>query len=371
MIPFLDLRRVNQPFDADIKSAIVRVLESGWYISGNEVKSFETEFARYCEVGHCVGMANGLDALTMALRAMGIGPGDEVIVPSNTFIATWLAVTTVGALPVPVEPVEQTYNLDPARVEAAITRRTRVIIPVHLYGQPADLDPLLALASRHGLKVLEDAAQAQGSRYRGRRVGGHGDAVAWSFYPGKTLGALGDAGAVTTNDAQLAERLRLLGNYGSRVKYRHELAGGNSRLDEMQAAVLRIKLRALDDCNAHRVQIAKHYLAGLDGLGLGLPCTLSETEPVWHLFVIRHQQRDALARLLAEHGVATLVHYPTPPHLQPAYAALGMGKGSLPVSERIHDEVLSLPIGPVQTAEETNAVIAAVRRAVGVLAQGQ
>jgi dTDP-4-amino-4,6-dideoxygalactose transaminase len=371
MIPFLDLRRVNAPFDADIRAAIGRVLESGWYIHGAEVKAFEVEFARYCDAGHCVGMANGLDALTMALRALGVGPGDEVIVPSNTFIATWLAVTAVGAIPVPVEPVERTYNLDPERVEAAITSRTRAMIPVHLYGQPADLEPLLVLAARHGIRVLEDAAQAQGSRYRGRRIGGHGDAVAWSFYPGKNLGALGDAGAVTTNDAELAERLRLLGNYGSRVKYRHEVAGGNSRLDELQAAVLRVKLGALDQCNAHRARIAKRYLAGLSGIDLVLPATLPQVDPVWHLFVVRHHQRDALAKLLAQRGVATLVHYPTPPHLQQAYASLGMGTGTFPVSERIHEEVLSLPIGPVQTDAETETVVDAVREAVADLSRGR
>ena len=261
-----------------------------------------------------------------------------------------LAVSHVGATPVPVEPDEATANLDPARLEAAITPRTRAVMPVHLYGQPAQMGPILEVARRHGLKVIEDGAQAHGARCDGTRLGGHGDAVAWSFYPGKNLGALGDGGAVTTRDPQLAERLRVLRNYGSRVKYHNEVIGYNSRLDELQAALLRVKLTALDAGNARRTEIAQRYLAGLAGLPLQLPVVASGMEPVWHLFVVRHPRRDALARELQAQGVATMIHYPVPPHLQPAYAPMGLQVGALPISERIHAEVLSLPIGQIGRA---------------------
>lgn len=369
MIPFLDLKSIQLSQANELKAAFERVLDSGWYSLGNELKQFEQEFAAYCEARECVGVANGLDALILALRALDVGPGDEVIVPSNTYIATWLAVTHVGAKPVPVEPDEATFNLDPARVEAALTSRTRVLLPVHLYGLPADMDPLLDIASRHDLKVLEDGAQAHGARYRGRRLGAHGHAVAWSFYPGKNLGALGDGGAVTTNDAALAERLRVLRNYGSRVKYHNDEVGYNSRLDELQAALLRVKLGALGDQNAVRRVIAAAYLDGLQGVsGLRLPQVPAECEPVWHLFVVRHPRRDDLARLLGEAGIGTMIHYPVPPHLQPAYAALGLGAGTLPISEVLHRQVLSLPMGPTQSDADTQCVIAAVRHAAQALA---
>lgn len=366
-IPFLDLRAVNAAQREELLAAFTRVLDSGWYVLGQEVQAFEREWAAWCGAQEAVGVANGLEALTLVLRAWGIGPGDEVIVPANTYIATWLAVTQVGATPVPVEPDEASFNLDPARVAQALTARTRVLLPVHLYGRPADLQPLLALARRHGLKVLEDGAQAHGAELDGQRLGAHGDAVAWSFYPGKNLGALGDAGAVTTDDPALAERLRLLRNYGSRVKYHNELAGYNSRLDELQAALLRVKLPALAAGNAHRERIAAQYLAGLAGLpGLRLPDAplAPGMRHAWHLFVVRHAQRDTLAARLAQAGVGTVIHYPVAPHLQPAYAALGLRPGALPLSERLHAEVLSLPIGPTQSDAQTQAVIAAVRQAV-------
>ena len=268
--------------------------------------------------------------------------------PSNTYIATWLAVNQCGAKPVPVEPLASTYNIDPARIEAAITPATRVILPVHLYGQPADLDPILALARKHGLRVLEDAAQAHGARYKGQRIGAHGDAVAWSFYPGKNLGALGDGGAVTTNDPQLAERIHLLRNYGSRVKYVNEVKGVNSRLDPLQAAVLRVKLRHLDNWNARRQALAAAYLSGLahTGTGLTLPQVPDWADPVWHLFVVRHPQRDALAQRLAAAGIGLLIHYPIAPHQQQAYADVGFEAGAFPLAEQMAAEVLSLPIGP-------------------------
>lgn len=371
MVPFLDLKSVNLADAQALGTAFHRVLDSGWYVLGREVESFEAEYASYCGARHAIGVANGLDALTLALKAMGIGPGDEVIVPSNTYIATWLAVTHVGARVVPVEPDRSSFNLDPSRVQAAITPRTRAILPVHLYGRPADLDPLIELARRTGLRVLEDGAQAHGARYKGRRLGAHGDAVAWSFYPGKNLGALGDAGAVTTDDDGIADRLRVLRNYGSRIKYHNEIVGFNSRLDELQAAFLRAKLPGLEAANERRRSIATAYLDGMRSLvshGLGLPAVSEVAESAWHLFVVRHARRDALATLLKEAGVATMIHYPIPPHLQPAYADFGWARGAFPVAEAMHDEVLSLPIGPTQSADQTGAVIDAVCQAVRALA---
>ena len=363
-IPFLDLHAGYAELRTEIDAAIARVLDSGWYILGPEVEAFEAEFATYCEATHCVGLANGLDALHLALRAMDVGPGDEVIVPSNTYIATWLAVSQCGATPVPVEPDPATHNLDPALIEAAITPRTKVILPVHLYGQPADLDPILAIARKHGLRVLEDGAQAHGARYKGQRIGGHGDAVAWSFYPGKNLGALGDGGAVTTDDPALAERLRVLRNYGSRVKYVNEVQGWNSRLDPLQAAVLRVKLAHLDAWNARRAALAQVYLDGLRDTGLVLPHVPEWAEPAWHLFVIRHPQRDALQQALADAGIGSLIHYPIPPHKQQAYAEAGYPADAFPLASQLATEVLSLPMGPQLLTEQARVVVAAVRNVV-------
>jgi dTDP-4-amino-4,6-dideoxygalactose transaminase len=364
-VPFLDLKSPYAELKDAIDEAVSRVVSSGWYIGGPEVEQFEADFAAYCGAAHCVGVANGLDALHLTLRALDIGAGDEVIVPSNTFIATWLAVSQCGATPVPVEPVEATYNIDPARIEAAITQRTRAIMPVHLYGQPADLDPILEIAREHGLRVIEDAAQAHGSTYQGRRIGGHGDAVAWSFYPGKNLGALGDGGAVTTNDQHLAERLRMLGNYGSRTKYVNEVRGYNSRLDPIQAAILAVKLAHMDDWNARRGAIAAQYLDELADTGLILPHVPNWASPVWHLFVVRHPQRDELQRRLGEAGIGTLIHYPIAPHDQTAYAETALAPGEFPLAATMAEQVLSLPIGPHQTAEQTAQVVAAVRAATG------
>jgi dTDP-4-amino-4,6-dideoxygalactose transaminase len=302
-----------------------------------------------------------LDALRLALIAMEIGPGDEVIVPSNTFIATWLAVSQCGATPVPVEPLESTCNLDPDRIEAGITKRTKAVIPVHLYGQPADLDPILSIARAHGLFVLEDAAQAHGAQYKGRRIGGHGDAAAWSFYPGKNLGALGDAGAVTTNNAQLAERIRMLRNYGSEIKYVHPMRGFNSRLDPVQAAALTVKLRHLDQWNDRRKAIAARYRQGLSGTSLQLPDVPAWADPAWHLYVVRHPRRDKLQSFLRDKEIGTQIHYPIPPHLQGAYRDHGRKEGQLPVAERMAETVLSLPMGPQMGEASVDAVIAAVR----------
>lgn len=357
-VPFLDLHAAYLELKPEIDAAIARVLDSGCYILGPEVEAFEADWAAYCGARNAIGVANGLDALHLALRAMDVGPGDEVIVPSNTYIATWLAVSQCGATPVPVEPIENTYNIDPARIEAAITSRTKVILPVHLYGQPADLDPILDISRRNGLRVLEDAAQAHGARYKGRRIGTHGDAVAWSFYPGKNLGAMGDGGAVTTNDPHIADSIRVLRNYGSRVKYFNEVKGYNSRLDPIQAAVLRVKLQVLDDWNDRRKMIVAHYLRALgephgEGEGnaitrnqLGLPFVPHWADPVWHLFVIRHPNRDHLQKQLSNAGVGTMIHYPIPPHRQSAYVNLGYCQGAFPIAEALATELLSLPIGP-------------------------
>lgn len=360
MIQFLDLKAPYFELKEELDQAVARVMRSGWYIGGEEVEQFETRYAAYCETTECVGVANGLDALRLALLALDVKPGDEVIVPSNTYIATWLAVSQSGAMPVPVEPDPKTYNIDPARIEAAITNRTRVLLPVHLYGQPADLDPILAIAKKHSLKVVEDAAQAHGARYKGRRIGGHGDAVAWSFYPGKNLGAMGDAGAVTTDNPELADRVRVLRNYGSREKYVNEARGFNSRLDPLQAAILSVKLARLDEWNARRKAIAEIYLQGLSPPELTLPHVSDCGEPVWHLFVVRAQDRNALQRSLTRAEVGTLIHYPIPPSLQEAYRDAGWTRGTFPLAERFADTVLSLPIGPHLTNEQAAMVVSKV-----------
>lgn len=351
-VPFLDIKASYLELKDEFDAAYQRVMDSGWVLLGQETEALEQELAAYCEAKHCVAVGNGLDALQLVLRAWDVGPSDEVIVPAHTFIATWLAVSNVGAMPVPVEPDERTYNIDVSRIEAAITPKTKAIIPVHLYGQPADMDPIMALAAKHGLKVLEDNAQAQGARYKGKRTGGLGHAAATSFYPGKNLGAFGDAGAVTTNDDDLADRVRMLRNYGSKVKYQHELAGVNSRIDELQAAFLRVKLAYLDAWNARRKSVASFYLKELAGCdSLGLPHVPDWAEPVWHLFVFRHPKRDELQEKLAQAGIQTLIHYPVPAHLSGAYRYLGIGASSLPLCEKLSAEVLSLPIGPQLDAE--------------------
>lgn len=359
-IPFLDLGAAYHELKSEIDAAVSRVLESGWYILGPEVEAFETEWAAYCEADHAVGVANGLDALILSLRALGIGPGDEVIVPSNTYIASWLAVSAVGAHPAPVEPDPATHNLDPSRIEAALTERTAAIMPVHLYGQPADLDPIVTLARSRGLAVIEDAAQAHGARYKGQRIGAHGDVVCWSFYPGKNLGALGDGGAITTSRADVAEKIAMLRNYGSREKYVNEEAGVNSRLDPIQAAVLRVKLAHLDDWTARRRDHAALYRDALAQSGLILPAVPNWTEPVWHLYVVRSTQRDAVQQRLAGQGIGTLIHYPIPPHMQKAYADLAMPPEALPLARQLAGEVLSLPMGPHLSSDAVQEVARAL-----------
>ena len=363
MIPFMDLSAAYHELKPEIDAAMSRVLDSGRYILGPEVEAFESEWASYCEAKHAVGLANGLDALTLALRALNIGPGDEVIVPSNTYIATWLAVTGVGATPVPVEPDVATHNIDPARIEAAITSRTRVLLPVHLYGQPADMDTILDIARRHGLRVIEDAAQAHGARYKGKRIGAYGDIVCWSFYPGKNLGALGDAGAITTDDTALAERVTLLRNYGSRQKYVNEEAGVNSRLDPIQAAVLRVKLKVLDEWTERRRAVATAYTVGMAECGLILPHVPEWAEPAWHLYVVRTSDRDRLQGRMTEVGIGTQIHYPIPPHMQKAYADMRIMPDAFPLTRDLASEVLSLPMGPQLGLDQVHDTITALRNA--------
>jgi len=359
--PILDLGAAYRELKTEIDAAVSRVLESGCYILGPEVEAFETEWAAYCHVKHAVGLANGLDALVLALRALNVGPGDEVIVPSNTYIATWLAVSAVGAKPVPIEPNPTTHNIDTKRIAAAITPRTKVLLPVHLYGQPADMDPILDIASRHGLRVIEDAAQAHGARYKGKRIGAHGDIVCWSFYPGKNLGALGDAGAITTNDTALAERVALLRNYGSRQKYVNDEAGVNSRLDPIQAAVLRVKLGVLDEWTERRRAVASAYTVGLAECGLILPHVPEWAEPAWHLYVVRTSDRDALQGRITKAGIGTLIHYPIPPHMQKAYADMEILPDAFPLALDLASEVLSLPMGPQLDLNQVQDIVNALK----------
>lgn len=359
-VPFLSVKESYLELKADLDAAYSRVLDSGRVIQGRELANFEDEFAMYCGVKNAIGVANGLDALALILRGYGIGDGDEVIVPSNTFIATWLSVTHSGAIPMPVEPCLETYNIDPDKIEAAITPKTKAIIAVHLYGQPAEMAAIKTLGQKYGLKIIEDAAQAHGAKYKHVLTGGLGDAAAFSFYPGKNLGAFGDGGAITTNDDHLAEIIRKLQNYGSKEKNSHELLGFNSRLDELQAAFLRIKLNILDEWNLRRKKIAQQYMIGLKGVdSLILPRVAIGCDLVWHLFVVRHKNRVEFQKSLSEKGIETLIHYPTPPHLQKAYSSLKSGVGSFPISEKIHDEVISLPISPHHDDDQINQVIAA------------
>jgi dTDP-4-amino-4,6-dideoxygalactose transaminase len=379
-IPFNDFVSPYLELKAELDEAYFRFMQSAWYVLGKEVEAFEQEYAAYCGSKYCVGVGNCLDAMHLVLRAWEIGPGDEVIVPSNTYIATWLAVSYAGATPVPVEPDPRTYNLDPNRIEAAITPRTKAIMPVHLYGQTADMDPIMAVADSRGLKVVEDAAQAQGARFKERCAGSLGHAAGHSFYPTKNLGAFGDAGAITTDDAKLADKVRMLRNYGSKQRYHNEVKGINSRLDELQAAFLRVKLRHLDEWNARRRRVAEFYLSQLSTSNsqLILPLVPSWAKPVWHLFVIRHPKRDELQQKLNGAGIGTLIHYPVPPHLSGAYsdlrqqAARSVVSGqrssspvasvrwSLPVAEEMGATVLSLPMGPHLTLKQAEQVVAVV-----------
>lgn len=359
-IPFVSLTRQQQGVRDEIDRAIKDVLDSGWYILGPQVEAFEQEFARYCNVGHCIGVGNGLDAIQLLLQAYGIGPGDEVLVPSNTFIATWLAVSYVGACPVAVEPDAHTYNMAPERIRAAITPNTRCIIPVHLYGQAANMDPIMEIAKEHNLIVIEDNAQAQGALYKGRTTGSLGHAAATSFYPGKNLGALGDGGGVVTNDEEVANKVRVLRNYGSTKKYHHTVQGQNSRLDEIQAAVLRVKLRHLAQGNRERAALATRYTDALSSSPVCTPFVPDWADPVWHLYVVESDRRDDLQAYLQNQGIQTVIHYPIPPHRQDCYGPTH-GHLSLPVAESQAKRILSLPIFPGLRSDEQDRVIEAIQ----------
>ncbi|MBT2558533.1 DegT/DnrJ/EryC1/StrS family aminotransferase [Hymenobacter sp. ISL-91] len=361
-VPFLSFSPQHDPIRSEVLAAIADVYDKQWYVLGEQVKSFETEYSAFNQVAHTIGVANGLDALHLALLALNVQPGDEVIVPSNTYIATWLAVSYVGGVPVPVEPNSQTYNLDPARLEAAITPRTKGIMPVHLYGQACEMGPIMQVAKKHGLWVVEDNAQAQGAAWEGGLTGTFGNANGTSFYPGKNLGALGDAGAVTTNDEGLATKIRTLRNYGSQQKYYNEVIGQNSRLDELQAAVLRVKLQHLPSWTAQRQQVAAWYDQHLAGLGdLVLPAVAAGATHVYHLYIVRTARREALQQHLTAQGIGTLIHYPVPPHRQQAYAHLAMAASSFPIAEEIANTALSLPMWPGMNEEHVAAVAATVR----------
>ena len=359
-IPFASFEVMHKEVEEELENAFKKVLDKEWFIQGEECGKFEEEFAEYCGAKYCVGCGNGLDALMLILKAYDIGPGDEVIVPSNTYIATALAVTYVGATPVFVEPVLETYNIDPSLIEEKITDRTKAVMAVHLYGQPADMDPITDIARRHNLKVIEDSAQSHGATYKGRKTGSLGDAAGFSFYPGKNLGALGDGGAVVTNDKAVADKVRALGNYGSDYKYHHIYKGNNSRLDEVQSAMLRVKLRKLDDWNADRVRIAGRYLEGIKNPKVILPTVAGENTHVFHIFAVRTEERDSLEAFLGEKGIGCNKHYPIPIHRQEAYKELGLGEGTLPIAEEISRTELSIPMYYGMTDEEIGAVIDAI-----------
>lgn len=362
MIPFFDVGASYRELRDELDEAYHRVMDAGWFILGREVDSFEREFAHFCGTKHCISVGNGLDALSLSLNAMEIGQGHEVIVPANTFIATWLAVSYAGALPVAVEPDPATFNIDPHRIEAAITPKTKAIIAVHLYGQPCDMEPIRTLAKKHNLRVIEDAAQAHGAEYHGKRAGSLADCGCFSFYPAKNLGAFGDGGAITTDDDSLAERLRMLRNYGSERKYLHDSLGVNSRLDELQAAFLRVKLKYVDDWNQRRIDLAACYGEMLSAIpGVIAPSVITGGNPVWHLYVVRHARRDELARHLSAAGIGSQVHYPVPPHRSRAYSSGSWRGGPLPIAERLSAEVLSLPIGPHHSVDEIRDVCDVIR----------
>jgi len=365
---FLDLKSPYLELKDELDDAYQRVMQSGWYIMGQELSAFENEFAEYCDSKFCVGVGNGLDALFLILKAYGVGNDDEVIVPANTYIATWLAASHLGAKPVPIEPDSTTFNINPALIEQAITPKTKAIIAVHLYGQPADMDNINAIARRYGIKVVEDAAQAHGARYKGKRVGSLGDAAGFSFYPGKNLGAFGDGGAVVTDNEELADKVRVLRNYGSKEKYYNEVIGYNSRLDELQAAFLRVKLKILDTWNTRRDIVAETYLNNLQETErLQLPQKMSGISHVWHQFIIRTEHRDALREALSKEGVDTMIHYPIPPHLSAAYSGAFLDDAPFEITEKIAEQCLSLPIGPHQTTLQTDFIVRTIKTVIGNL----
>lgn len=361
-IPFVSFKPMEKELDSDLRAAFERVYNASWYIEGKEDEAFEKAFAEFCNSKYCVGVGNGLDALMLALKALGIGNGDEVIVPSNTYIATALAVTYVGATPIFVEPDIRTYNIDPTKIEEKLSSKTKAIMPVHLYGQPCDMDPIMTIAKRHDLFVVEDCAQAHGAAYKGQVIGSFGDAAGFSFYPGKNLGALGDAGAAVTNNKELADKIRAMGNYGSDYKYHHIYQGNNSRLDEIQAAFLSAKLPLLDKMNVERRRIAARYMNEIKNSDIILPYVPEYAEPVWHIFAVRTNKRDELEKYLADNEIATNKHYPIPMHLQNCYKDLNISEGSLPIAEEISETELSLPMFYGMTEEQIEFVIDCINK---------
>ena len=357
IIPFLSFEIMHKQIESEVLSKFRKIYERNWFIKGKEVKKFEEEFAKFCESKYCIGCANGLDALYLILRGYDIGEGDEVIIPSNTFIATALAVSYSGAKPILVEADMNTYNINPDLIENAITPKTKAIIPVHLYGQPSDIDAIDIIAKKHNLKIIEDAAQAHGTLYKERKTGGLGDAAGFSFYPGKNLGALGDGGIIVTNDKKLEDKIRAIGNYGSEKKYHHLYKGTNSRLDEIQAGILRIKLKYLDKWNLERKRIADFYLQEIKNKNITKPLIADYSDPVWHLFIVRTEERDRLQKYLEEHGIQTLIHYPIPIHLQEAYKDMGWNMGDFPIAEKLSKEILSLPMWPGMTEKQIKHVV--------------
>jgi dTDP-4-amino-4,6-dideoxygalactose transaminase len=361
-IPFLNFKRANNFFQKEIHDSLKTVINSGQFILGDHLEKFEFKYANFCNAKFCVGTANGLEALQLSLLAAGVGEGDEVIVPAHTFIATWLAVSHVNAIPIPIEPDYTTYNIDTKLIEEKISKKTKAIIPVHLYGHPADLEPIIKIAKKYNLIVIEDASQAHGAIYNNQIIGSHGHMVTWSFYPGKNLGAYGDAGAITTNYKKYADKLKMLRNYGSNKKYINNIIGLNSRLDPIQASILSVKLKYLKKSNIRRQIIANKYIHGLSDFKNILPIQLENVSHVWHLFVIRHKLRNKLKLELQKKGISSLIHYPVPPHLQKAYKNLNIKKGSLPITEKNHREVLSLPIDPFMSNDEVNYVIESTKK---------
>ena len=361
-VPFLDLKATFLELESDLVEDLHRVLNSGYYILGDEVDSFEKEYASFCGAKNCIGVGNGLSAITLALLACGVKKGDEVLVPSNTYIATWLAVTHIGAIPVPVEPCNHTYNMNPNLIADKINQRTKAIVPVHLYGRPCEMDAILSVSKKNNLKIVEDAAQAHGAKLDGKKIGSHGDAVAWSFYPGKNLGAFGDAGAVTTNCDEIATQIRLLRNYGSNKKYYNETTGFNSRLDPIQAAFLRTKLKKLTEWNRRRTDIARRYFQDINNDNLKLPLRDKIDECAWHLFVIRCSTRDNLQSFLHSKSIETLIHYPIPPHLQQAYNSHLFTNHKTVIAETLAKEVISLPIGPHLSPEQVDYIISMINQ---------
>ncbi|MCR5202176.1 MAG: DegT/DnrJ/EryC1/StrS family aminotransferase [Lachnospiraceae bacterium] len=359
-VPFVSFLPMEKEFGDELKNAFNRVLSKSWYIEGDEDKNFEKNFSEYCETNYCIGVGNGLDALMLSLKALGLKSGDEVIIPSNTFIATALAVTYTGATPVFAEPDINTFNINPTNIKGAITEKTKAIIPVHLYGQPCDMDIVLKIAKEYNLKIVEDCAQAHGATYKGKKVGSFGDAAGFSFYPGKNLGALGDAGAVVTNNKELADKIRALKNYGSDYKYHHIYKGNNSRLDEIQAAFLSVKLKYIEKINNDRRRIANRYNENITNPKIITPKVINDCIPVWHVYGIRCNERDELEEYLSGKGIYTNKHYPIPLHLQECYKDLGISKGSLPIAEKISDTELSLPLYYGMKEEEIAFVIDAI-----------